>query len=308
LKTTSVINEDIARSVWAVPPIALGSENGPLTEPNVKLVKHIEAGGVDTILWGGNANIYGMTSTTFAAMVEAIPDWVASGTWAIPSVGPDYGKLMEHAAILRGTSYPAAMLLPYTGPRNTAGTEAAIRDFVNASGIPAILYLRQVSYLPPERIAALIEDGTVVALKYAVETGDLSADPYLDAILKQVPVELIVSGIGEIAAIPHLKAFALSGFTAGAVCIAPRRSVAVHKALVMGDWNAAEMLCRPIQALEDLRIAHGAIPVLHTAIKVSGIVDMGRMRPHFGPLNAEIESSVKAAVEPLLELEETFSK
>jgi dihydrodipicolinate synthase/N-acetylneuraminate lyase len=76
----------------------------------------------------------------------------------------------------------------------------------------------------------------------------------------------------------------------------------------MGDWNAAEMLCRPIQALEDLRIAHGAIPVLHTAIKVSGIVDMGRMRPHFGPLNAEIESSVKAAVEPLLELEETFSK
>ena len=306
MKTTSVINEDIARSVWAVPPIALGSENDPLTKPNVKLVKHIEAGGVETILWGGNANIYGMTSTTFAAMVEAIPDWVASGTWAIPSVGPDYGKLMEHAAILRSTAYPAAMLLPYAGPRNTAGTEAAIRDFVNTSGIPAILYLRQVSYLPPERIAALIEDGTVVALKYAVETGDLCADPYLDAILKQVPVELIISGIGEIAAIHHHKVFALSGFTAGAVCIAPKRSVAVHKAIAMGDWNAAELLCRPIQALEDLRIAHGAIPVLHTAITESGIVDMGRMRPHFGPLKVGIEALVRAAVEPLLELEKTF--
>lgn len=304
LKKSSVDNVDICRSVWAVPPLALDTQNRPLKAPNAALIRHIEAGGVSTILWGGNANIYGMTGKTFAAMAEMIPQWVASETWAIPSVGPDYGKLMEHAAVLRGQGYPAAMLLPYSGPRDQRGTEAAIRDFVEAACIPAILYLRQTSYLPPERIARLFEEGILIALKYAVETGDFCVDPYLEAILSCVPRSQIVSGIGEIAAISHLMKFALAGFTAGAVCIAPKRSSLVHQALLSGSRSVAENLCLAIQPLEDLRIAHGAIPVLHEAVTASGIADMGRIRPHFAPLEAQTVAAIRHAVITLRALEE----
>ena len=306
MKKSSVSEVDICRSVWAVPPIALDKGNLPIDAPNSALISHIETGGITTILWGGNANIYGMTCRTFTAMAEMIPDWVSPETWAIPSVGPDYGKLMEHAAVIRGQGYPAAMLLPYSGPRDVWGTEAAIRDFVDLAGMPVILYIKQAAYLPPERIAILIEEGIVTALKYAVETHDLCVDPYLDKILTCVPVSRIVSGIGEIAAIPHLTTFALSGFTAGAVCIAPQRSARVHKALLQGSPETAKELCLSIQPLEDLRNSYGAIPVLHEAITASGIADMGRIRPHFSPLETDIVARIQSAVEPLLALEKTL--
>lgn len=303
MKKSSVNKSDICRSVWAVPPIALNEKNIPMDSPNSALISHIEAGGIKTILWGGNANIYGMTCRTFTAMAEMIPDWVTSETWAIPSVGPDYGKLMEHAEVLRGKGYPAAMLLPYSGPLDVRGTENAIRDFVDLAGVPIILYIKQAGYLPPERIASLFEEGVVTAIKYAVETQDLSFDPYLDAIVNSIPVSRIVSGIGEIAAIPHLTTFALSGFTAGAVCIAPKRSSLVHKALLQGSPETARELCLEIQPLENLRISYGAIPVLHEAVTASGIADMGRIRPHFSPLGKEIIFRIQSAVKPLLEME-----
>lgn len=300
MRTSPIADADIAASVWAVPPLALDGAGAPSDTENRALVSHIEAGGVSTILWGGNANIYGMTAKVFAAMAERIPNWVGAGTWAIPSVGPDYGKLMEHAAILKGSAYPAAMLLPYAGPKDSGGTEAAIREFVQYAGMPAILYLRQDGYLPVDRLAALVDDGSVVALKYAVETGDLTRDPYLDAVLTVVPAARIVSGIGELAAIPHLSTFRLAGFTAGAVCIAPRRAMAILRALQSGDRTTAETLARAIRPLEDLRMAHGPIPVIHDAITLSGIADMGLIRPHFSPLGAEVRAAVKDAIGPLL--------
>ena len=306
MKKSTVNEHDICRSVWAVPPLALDEKNLPMDAPNSTLISHIEAGGITTVLWGGNANIYGMTSRTFTAMAEMIPDWVASKTWAIPSVGPDYGKLMEHAEILRGKGYPTAMLLPYSGPLDVRGTETAVRDFVDLAGLPVILYIKRAEYLPPERIASLVEEGIVTAIKYAVETEDLNFDPYLDSILKCIPASRIVSGIGEIAAIPHLTTFALSGFTAGAVCIAPKRSALIHKELLKGSPETAKELCLAIQPLENLRISHGAIPVLHEAVTASGIADMGRIRPHFSPLEKEIIFRIQSAVKPLLAMEKTL--
>ena len=307
MKTSAITRQDLSRSVWAVPPLSLDDAGRIRPDQNERLAAHIEAGGVSTLLWGGNANIYGMTAALFAELVAAIPDWAGADTWAIPSVGPDYGKLMDQAAILKGSGFPAAMLLPYAGARDVGGTERAIRDFADAAGMPAILYIRAADYLPPDRIARLVDDGTVVALKYAVETGDRTRDPYLSAILSETGRERIVSGIGEIAAVPHLRTFGLPAFTAGAVCIAPRRAMAILDALQAEDYARANTLCQPIEPLERLREVHGAIQVIHDAVTLSGVADMGRLTPHFSHVSAAVRAEIAAAVAPLLEAEDTLA-
>ncbi len=308
MKSSNVSAADVARSVWAVPPLAHDADGALDHAANRALSSHIEAGGVSTILWGGNANIYAMTEAEFAELAAAVPDWVADDTWAIPSVGPDHGKLRAHADALRGRGYPAAMLLPYTGPGDASGRETAIRRFVDRARTPAILYLRAANYLPPERIAALMQEGVVTALKYAVETGDLTRDPYLDALLSVVARDRIVSGIGELAAIPHLSTFGLAGFTAGAVCIAPRRAMAILQALQSGQRDTAETLAAPIDPLEQLRIAHGPIPVLHAAVQASGVVSLAPLGPHFGAPEPDIRAAIRAAAIALLQGEDSFTE
>lgn len=303
MKQAAISTSDFSRSVWAVPPLAHTPEGALDAPSNRALAAHVEASGVSTILWGGNANIYAMTEAEFANLVAAIPDWVDADTWAIPSVGPDPGKLRAHADALRGRGYPAALLLPYNGLGDAAGREAMIRNFADRAALPAILYLRSADYLPPDRIAKMIDEGVIAGLKYAVETGDLTQDSYLDAVLSGVPAERIVSGIGEIAAIPHLTTFGLAGFTAGAVCMAPRRAMAILRALQAGDSALAEALSTPIAPLEELRMAHGPIPILHAAVATSGLANLGALGPPFGQLSEDLRAAVAAAVVPLLAAE-----
>ncbi|MXU65168.1 dihydrodipicolinate synthase family protein [Oceanomicrobium pacificus] len=309
MKTTPVTEDDIARSVWAVPPVSLEPDGTHLNGPeNAKLAAHIEAGGVSTLLYGGNANIYAMTHGTYSDLLDAIPDWAGADTWAIPSAGPDFGKLRDQAAMLARTRFPAAMLLPMTGPSSPQGTEAAIRDFADRAGMAAILYLRSDQMLLPDQIGALVDDGTVVAVKYAVETGDFTRDPYLDRMLSVVPRPRVVSGIGEIAAVPHLRSFGLASFTAGAVCIAPRRAMAVLAALKDRAVARATALTGPIQPLEDLRNEHGAIAVIHDAVTLSGVADMGAMTPHLSHVPDHVKDQIAAAVAPLLEQESDLTE
>jgi len=53
---------DFQSSVVAVPPIALTESLDIASEANAALVRHIERGGVDILLYGGNA-----TSTTLTS-------------------------------------------------------------------------------------------------------------------------------------------------------------------------------------------------------------------------------------------------
>jgi hypothetical protein len=296
MKTDFVTPADIARSVWAVPPLAQGAADAALA-------RHMEAGGIRTILWGGNANVYGMDLGQFEAMVGAIPGWASDDTWAIPAAGPGAGTLRDHARVLRGTRFPAAMPLPWTGPAMDDGLEAAICDFVQIAGIPVILYLRRAAYLPAARIGAMMADGTVCAIKYAVDAPDLAADPWLAELLDHVPADRVVSGDGEIVGIAHMGAHPLAAFTAGAVCIAPRRATAVLRAMQAGRAEDASRFAAPIHTLEGLRRTHGPIPVLHAAVTASGIADMGPLGTPFAPLPAPLLAEIAAAAQALLAAE-----
>ncbi len=304
MKTTPVTPADLAASVLAVPPLARNADLSLNEDANRRLARHLEAGGVTTLLYGGNANFYNVGVGEYAEVCAVIEAAAGEGTWVIPSVGPDYGKLMDQAKILRGTAFPTAMVLPLGFPATRDGIEGGIRRFADAFGRPAIVYVKAERYLLAEQVARLVEDGAVWAVKYAVARQDPTRDDYLGELIGAIGAERIVSGMGERPAVAHLLHFGLAGFTSVSVCIAPRASMALLRAAKAERWGEAERLRARFLPLEDLRDRHSQLRVLHDAVTLAGSADLGPILPLLSNVEDEHRPAIERAARALLAGEE----
>jgi dihydrodipicolinate synthase/N-acetylneuraminate lyase len=300
LKTQAVTFADLSASVLAVPPLARNADLSLNRAANAALIRHIEAGGITTLLYGGNANFYHVGVGEYGALVDHLAETAAPGTWVIPSVGPDFGRMMDQAALLRGRSFPTAMVLPQTFPSTVAGAETGLRRFAEAFGRPIIVYLKAEGYLTAEAVKRLVDDGLVAAIKYAVVREDPRKDALLSKLVELVDRRYIVSGIGERPAIVHLRDFGLAGFTTGSGCVGPRGSTALLAALKAKDYNRAESVRTAFIPLEDARDALSPIRVLHEAVRLAGIADTGPILPLLSNLEPEHHERVKKAALDLL--------
>ena len=302
---TKIETSELARSVLAVPPFALTPDFEVSRDGNAKLIRHLEAGGVSTLLYGGNANVHNWPVSRFADWLDSLEESVADSTWLIPSVGPDWGKLVDEAAILKQRRYPVAMALPMIAPQTPDGVVRGLQDFVDRSGVPLIVYIKTDGYVPAKAIGRMVEQGAVFGIKYAVPRNDLKQDAYLQELIDAVGAERIVSGFGEPPAFPHLTHFKLAGFTAGCVCIAPHLSMSYLHALKRGDEAEAKRLLEVFLPLEAIRERHNAIRVLHTAVSLSGVADMGPILPLLTEADPAIHGEIKEAARALLAAEMT---
>lgn len=279
MKTTPVTREDLGRSVLAVPPLARDAGLAPDRAANQALVRHMEAGGVSTLLYGGNANFYNIGLYEYGGLLDLLAEIAAPESWVIPSVGPDYGKMMDQAPLVRDRGFPTAMVLPLSFPATPAGTETGLRRCADALGRPVILYVKAAGAVDPAGVRRLADDGVICAVKYGVVHDDPGRDPFLARLVDAVEPGMIVSGIGERPAIAHLRAFGLAGFTSGAVCLAPTASMRLLRALRAGDVATAEAVREHFLPFEDQRDAISPLRVLHDAVTLAGIADMGPMLP-----------------------------
>lgn len=295
MKTTSVLSADLSKSVFAVPPLARHSDYTLNEDANRQLIGYLEAGGIRSLMYGGNANLYNLGVSEYAEMLDFLVSAVGPDTWLIPSFGPDYGKLIDQAKILRGSKVPTAMALPMTFPATSEGIEVGLRRAAVTMGKPVILYIKSDNYIAPEAAGRLVKEGMVCAVKYGTVRPDPLQDDYLKRILDHVDPKLVISGIGERPAIQHLRHFGLGGFTSGSVCVAPRGSMAILRAIQRQDWATAERLREAFMPLEDLRDGISPIRTLHDAVTVAGIADMGPMLPLLTGLNAADRARVQPA-------------
>ncbi len=300
---TDIRLEDLAASVIAVPPLALNDDFTVAAEANGTLIRHIEAGGVSTLLYGGNANVQNWPVSRYGEWLDMLSSMVADSTWMIPSVGPDGGKLFDQAGLLAGRNYPAAMLLPFSGPKTDEGFARAIRDFVQRSGTKAILYIKTDGYVATRVVEDLVADGSLLSIKYAIPRTDAAQDTVLDDLISAIGTERIVSGFGEPPALPHLRHKSLAGFTAGCVCIAPTLSQAYLSALKSKDFAAAERMLATFAPLEALRETGDPIRVLHTAVTLSGVAPMGPALPFLTEADPHLHPQIEAAAKALLAAE-----
>ncbi|MFQ5567113.1 MAG: dihydrodipicolinate synthase family protein [Paracoccaceae bacterium] len=305
MKTSTVTFEDLSASVMAVPPLARHADLRLNREENRKLVDHLEAGGIRTLLWGGNANFYNLPLSEYVETLEFLAQTARVDTWVIPSAGPDFGRLMDQARVLRDMPFPTVMALPQQFPATPSGVEKGLRRFAERLGKPITLYLKFEGYLTPKGVQRLILEEVVCGIKYAIVRRDPAQDDYLRGLLDLIDRKYLVSGIGERPAVVHVRDFGLNGFTSGSVCLAPRASTALLKALKTGDYERAETLRAAFLPLEDLRDAISPIRVLHDAVTLAGIADMGPILPLLHNLEEEHRPEVAKAAKELSAVDQT---
>lgn len=301
MKTTPVTPADLRSSVIAVPPLCRNADLSLSREENEKLIRHMYAGGIRTLLYGGNANLYNIAVSEFDALLGMLRDLAPQDDlWMVPSIGPMYGTAMDQAAILKNYDFPTAMLLPTLFPSKPAGVATAIRHLAEKAGMKLVLYIKDESYITPEHAAELVNDGLISWIKYAVVKPNPADDLYLTKLVSLVNPELIVSGIGEQPAIIHLRDFGITGFTAGCVCIAPRLSMDLLRAIDAKDYDRAEQIREIFLPLENERNAHSPILVLHHAVSLAGVAKTGPVLPLLTELPDELLPGIEKAAKELL--------
>lgn len=292
MKTTPVSADDL-RGVFPVPPLARRTEAARALdfEQSGRLVRHMAERGMTRFLYGGNAFLYHLTLAEYEQLLE----WLSSfegDLWAIPSLGPSYGRAMDQARLLRVYKFPCAMMLPCADPRDAQGLERGYRDAADASGMPLILYVKDEGNFGGDReagldaVARLVDDGVCVGVKYAVVRQNPWRDSYLEELLARVDRGRVISGIGERPAVTHMREWKLPGFTTGSGCLAPSLSAQLFRSCVEGDYEKAEELRSKFIPLEDLRDAWGPARVLHHAAAAAGVAETGPVPPYLSALSA----------------------
>jgi 4-hydroxy-tetrahydrodipicolinate synthase len=305
----TITPELIAGSVLSVPPLARRSDYSLDKEANRAILAHLNAGGVTTALYGGNANLYNVGVKEFAALLDQLDEIAPKDNWIIPSIGPDYGKAEDQIDILRERDLPTAMLLPLNFPATSAGVAIGVRRLAERYGKPLIAYVKDQKFITAEDLAALVKDGAVGAIKYAIVREDPLNDPYLDVLLQHADRGLIISGMGERPAVAHLAQSGLNGFTSGSVCIAPAMSMGILKALKSGDTATANALRAKFLPLEDLRDGHSPLRVLHSAVAASGVADTGPLLPFLDTItDPALLARIAEAAKALLAEEMAFRR
>ena len=95
-----------------MPPLCRDAAGHIAHSENGRLIRHLEAGGVRTLLYGGNANLYNASLSEYEEILDALEDHSGPDTAIVPSVGPYFGTMMDQAAILAKRDFPTVMILP----------------------------------------------------------------------------------------------------------------------------------------------------------------------------------------------------
>jgi dihydrodipicolinate synthase/N-acetylneuraminate lyase len=300
MNTNAITPGMLASSVIAVPPLARDAELKICAKENAKIIRHLEDGGIRTLLYGGNAVFYHIALAEYADTLAMLRDAASADTTIIPSVGPAFGMALDQASVLRDFNFPTAMVLPARDIATPEGIATGIRKFAEAYGKPIVLYIKFEGYLDPEHARALMDDGVVNWIKYAIVRDDPAHDDYLRQLVDYVDPQRIVSGIGEQPAIVHLRDFGVQGFTSGCVCVAPSLSMKMLAALKAGDYETAETIRQTFEPLENLRNAINPIRVLHTAVAEVGIADTGPILPLLNDVSKNERANIAKAARTLL--------
>ena len=96
MDTNAITPETLSRSVIAVPPLARDANLKFCAAENAKIISHLEAGGIRTLLYGGNAVFYHVALAEYSEILAMLQEYPGEDTTVVPSVGPAYGTGRGH--------------------------------------------------------------------------------------------------------------------------------------------------------------------------------------------------------------------
>jgi dihydrodipicolinate synthase/N-acetylneuraminate lyase len=303
MDTRPITPATLAGSVISVPPVARNADLTWNTAENQRLIRHLESGGVRTLLYGGNAVLGHVSLSEYGDLLGLISQSAGGETLVIPSVGPGFGLMRDQATILRDFAFPTAMLLPSRDGTTPVGVATGLRHFVERFARPAVLYIKNDGFVDVATVRKLMDDKLLSWIKYAVVRENPGHDPFLRGLIDAVGATQIVSGMGEQPAIVHMRDFGLASFTSGCVCIAPRLSMELLRAIQAKDFTTAEAIRARFAPLERLRDKINPVRVLHAAVQLAGIAETGPITPLLSPVEDADRPAIEAAARALLALQ-----
>ena len=122
----------LRESVIAVPPLARNSSFAICEQENRKIIRFLEAGGIRSLLYGGNAVLYHARLSEYASLLQMLAEIASEETVVVPSLGPAFGLAMDQAAILREHNFSTAMLLPSRDAVDQVGIATGVRKLAEA--------------------------------------------------------------------------------------------------------------------------------------------------------------------------------
>lgn len=303
MSQSTIAPAEYAGSVVAVPPIALTADGDVTEAANAKLMAHIAEGGISTLLYGGNANLYHFNRRQFLAALDALFGACPATARILFSIGPAFGQATDQLDEIHRVGCRNVMLLPTAFPSDPAGVAAGVRRIADRLGFGLVLYIKRENYIDPEALARLVEEGSINFVKYAVEREDASQDRYLDLILQAVGPKMVASGMGETPIADHIGRRGMATFTSGAVCIAPATCNELLRLYRAGEHDEADRQNEPFLRFERLRMRHGGIQLLHDAVGMADLGNFGPMLPMMTNLPPAARDEVAAVVAEIVKAE-----
>lgn len=305
MKTSAVTPADLVRCPLALPPLARDHDGNIALPEQAKILAGLRSGGITSFLYGGCANFFNIGVSEYAATLDTLETLAKPDDWVIPTIGPDFGKALDQAAILRERAFPSAMLLPLT-PVSQSGVATGLRRLSDVNRRPLMVFFKSPDYVRAVDLAALIKDGVLCGVEYGIGGSTDTAEPFLAELLaKAGNADAIIDGAGERTIVTHAR-FGLVGYTSGSGVLAPHLSMALLAAVKRGDLAEAGSLREHFLEFEGLRLAHGQIPVLHDAVRLGGVANTGTIGPFFA--NVTDEGALKSITAAALKLRAANAK
>ncbi len=167
MNTKPIASATLAASVISVPPLARNTDGSLNRDENRKFIHHLEAGGVTTLLYGGNAILAHVSISEYAGLLSMLTELAGEQSLVIPSVGPGFGMMMDQARILREFSFPTAMMLPSRDVVTSNGVATALRKFVEVTQRRRCCTSRTTATSKSMPFKRLAKDGLLSWIKYA---------------------------------------------------------------------------------------------------------------------------------------------
>ena len=253
----------------------------------------------------GTGEFHSLATREVIQCVEAVKAGVGSDALVIAPVG--FG--LAHALELgRGAMEHEADALLVMPPVHPYLCDEGIRDYLLALAKELPLPLLAYKKGPAPSDALLLElckSGKLAGVKYGENNVDAAAK-----LIKSVGESAIVScGIAErYAAYFHLAG--AIGYTSGAGNLCPRLTLAMHAALVRGDFAEAARILAIFRPIEDYRARAGDsynISMLKAGMKATGR-DFGPARLPQRPITAAEEREIGKLLEPILAAESALGR
>ena len=253
----------------------------------------------------GTGEFHSLSAREVVQCVEATKAGVGPDAIVIAPVGFGLAHALE---IGRGALDNEADGLLVMPPVHPYLCDEGVRDYLLtlAKELPLPLLAYKKGPVPSDALLLeLCRGGKLAGVKYGENNLDAAAK-----LIKAVGDSAVVScGIAErYAAYFHLAGAV--GYTSGAGNLCPRLTLAMHGALVVGDFAEATRLLNILRPIEEYRARAGDsynISMLKAAMKATGR-DFGPARLPQRPISVSEQREIEALVEPILAQEQKLAK